>query len=347
MSDDLSPAERDELAAAVRSFLSSKAERDWRSVVELGWTGIGVPAELGGAGFGQRARTVLAGAAGEMLGGGGLLWPTLGLALPLAQSAGAGKLVGEIVAGRRASVGWDGPFAAAPQSPPLRAHDGRVTGRLVAVPGGADADVLLAPVGAEEFEIWALPSSSYAVRDTPAGYVDQSCPVSTVDVDGPGDRLLAGDEASRAWAAGGRLAALWLAAESVGIAGRLLESAVQHAREREQFGRKIGTFQAVSHPLADLYADVQLARSAVDWAAESADRSLPDAADATLAATMLAGDAAVVAAEQAMQVYGALGITWESSLHRYYKRALAIGAFDGGARGARRRLAASLFDRGR
>jgi len=113
-----------------------------------------------------------------------------------------------------------------------------------------------------------------------------------------------------------------MAAEALGVAQRVLELGVEHAKTREQFGRPIGVYQAVSHQLADTYADVELARSLVYWAAwcvAEDDEQAPVAAAATKA---FAAEAAVAACERSIQVHGGTGFTWEHPLHRFYKRAL-------------------------
>jgi alkylation response protein AidB-like acyl-CoA dehydrogenase len=134
-----------------------------------------------------------------------------------------------------------------------------------------------------------------------------------------------------------------LALEAVGISARALELAVAHAKTREQFGRQIGVYQAVAHPLADTYVETELARSLAYWAAWciAEDDALTEVAVA--AAKSFAGDVAVAACERSIQVHGGIGFTWEHVLHTYYKRALAIQAFGGYAHKHRARIAARLL----
>jgi alkylation response protein AidB-like acyl-CoA dehydrogenase len=113
-----------------------------------------------------------------------------------------------------------------------------------------------------------------------------------------------------------------MAAEAVGIAQRVLELGVEHAKTREQFGRPIGVYQAVSHQLADTYADVELARSLLYWAAWCVAQDDDQAPVAAAAAKSFAAEAAVAACERSIQVHGGTGFTWEHPLHRFYKRAL-------------------------
>jgi alkylation response protein AidB-like acyl-CoA dehydrogenase len=126
------------------------------------------------------------------------------------------------------------------------------------------------------------------------------------------------------------------AAEALGVAQRALDLGVEHAKTRVQFGKPIGTYQAVSHPLAQTYTDVELARSLVYWAAwcvAEADERAPLAA---AAAKAFATEAAVAGCERSIQVHGGIGFTWEHPLHRFYKRALWLEGF--GSRPAELRL---------
>jgi alkylation response protein AidB-like acyl-CoA dehydrogenase len=135
-----------------------------------------------------------------------------------------------------------------------------------------------------------------------------------------------------------------LALEAVGIGKKALELAIEHANEREQFGRKIGVYQAVSHRLADTFVETELARSLAYWAAWCVAEKDEQASVATAAAKSYAADAAVAACERSIQVHGGIGFTWEHVLHTYYKRALWIQAYGGHARVQRAKIAAWLLD---
>ena len=135
-----------------------------------------------------------------------------------------------------------------------------------------------------------------------------------------------------------------LALEAVGIAAKALEMAVEHANTREQFGRPIGVYQAVSHPLADTYVETELARSLAYWAAWCVSEEAEEASVAAAAAKSYASDVAVTACERSIQVHGGIGFTWEHVLHEYYKRAMKIQAFGGYPRELRARVAAYLLD---
>jgi alkylation response protein AidB-like acyl-CoA dehydrogenase len=139
-----------------------------------------------------------------------------------------------------------------------------------------------------------------------------------------------------------RLAAVAL--EAAGIAQRALELGVEHAKTREQFGRPIGVYQAVSHPLATTYVESELARSLAYWAAWCVAERDEQTPIAVAAAKSYAGDVAVAACERAIQVLGGIGFTWEHPLHTYYKRALWIQAYGGYSREQRAKVAEWLLD---
>jgi alkylation response protein AidB-like acyl-CoA dehydrogenase len=113
-----------------------------------------------------------------------------------------------------------------------------------------------------------------------------------------------------------------LALEAVGIGARALELAIAYASEREQFGKQIGVYQAISHSLVDGYVAVELGRSLAYWAAWCVAEGDEDVDLAVAAAKSQATEAAVLACEKSIQAHGGVGFTWEHPLHRYYKRAL-------------------------
>jgi alkylation response protein AidB-like acyl-CoA dehydrogenase len=166
------------------------------------------------------------------------------------------------------------------------------------------------------------------------------------------DRAVLYEEAGRAgrgdefFEAGGteteQLAALSL--EAVGIASKALELALEHAKSREQFGKPIGTYQAVSHRLSDTYVETELARSLAYWAAWCVAEGDEQADVACAAAKVYCSDAAVAACERSIQIHGGIGFTWEHVLHVYYKRALWIQAYDGYPSKHRAKIAAFLLD---
>ena len=137
-----------------------------------------------------------------------------------------------------------------------------------------------------------------------------------------------------------------LAVEAVGVAGKALELGVEYVSTREQFGKKIGTYQAVSHPLADTYVETELARSLAYWAAWCVAEEDEQAPTAVASAKAFCAATAVAPCERSIQVHGGIGFTWEHVLHRYYKRAQWIDAFGGNAAKQREVVAAAARRQG-
>lgn len=137
-------------------------------------------------------------------------------------------------------------------------------------------------------------------------------------------------------------AATAVAAVLVGLADRMLAMAVQHATDRRQFGRPVGSFQAVAHRLADVAVALASTRPAVYRAAWSVDVEAASRRRDASMAKALASDAATQAARAALQVHGAMGYTWEHDLHLWMKRAWALAAAWGDARQHRAQVLAAV-----
>ena len=169
--------------------------------------------------------------------------------------------------------------------------------------------------------------------------------VSTVDETLGLGRLSANgvERASGHWTAVRQRLLAALALEAVGIGSKAVELAVDYAKKREQFGRKIGAYQAVSHSLVDAYVAVELARSLAYWAAWAVAEGDEQVELATAAAKSQAAEAAVLACEKSIQAHGGIGFTWEHPLHRYYKRALWLEGALGYGREQRAEIAAFLL----
>ncbi|MFD0270046.1 acyl-CoA dehydrogenase family protein [Streptomyces sp. NPDC127106] len=178
------------------------------------------------------------------------------------------------------------------------------------------------------------PQACVQLRDVDAELLGRSGGSGDAGADGSGGRVL------RALAATGRTAAAVLAAEAAGAAGQALDRTVEYVRTREQFGRAIGSFQAVKHRLADLYVQVQAARSAAYYAAWDPGQGGLALAQALEALRLTAGEA--------IQLHGGIGFTWEHDAHLYFKRAAADELLFGPAHRLRARAAhqAGLFGAG-
>jgi alkylation response protein AidB-like acyl-CoA dehydrogenase len=135
-----------------------------------------------------------------------------------------------------------------------------------------------------------------------------------------------------------------LVAEMVGGMQRTLDLTVEYAKTRKQFGKPIGTFQAVQHQCADMYLEIESARSAAYYAAWSLEENSPDAAVATSIAKMYASDACRTVGNGGIQVHGGMGFTWENDLHLYYRRAKGSETMFGDATFHRERIARLVID---
>jgi alkylation response protein AidB-like acyl-CoA dehydrogenase len=297
--------EQEALREQARAFLSDHPEPSWAELAELGWTGVSIAEEDGGAGLTFVEEAVLFEELGRALYHGPYL-PTIALALPALPD----DLRAEVAAG---DASWTLAFG--PLVPDLD------TAHRVAIVGGDG--------------IYELEGEEREVLTT----TDQSRPLGVVRGGEPGRRLADAavlDEIRSRWLAA-------LAIESCGVARRALELAIEHATTREQFGRSIGVYQAVSHPLADAYTRLELARSLSLWAAWCIAADDDQAPVAAAAAKSYATEAAVAICETAIQVHGGIGFTWEHVLHRLYKRALGNESFASSGTRLRAEVAATLL----
>jgi alkylation response protein AidB-like acyl-CoA dehydrogenase len=190
-------------------------------------------------------------------------------------------------------------------------------------------------VDVEGYVPW-LGAVDFVVSDGGTAYPARGEEVTSVDPSRPLGRLEKSDGEPLAGRANLPRARTASAAEALGVAQRALDLGVEHARTRIQFGKPIGTYQAVSHPLAQSYTDVELARSLVYWAAWCVAEEDERASVAAASAKAFATEAAVAGCERSIQVHGGIGFTWEHPLHRFYKRALWLEGF--GLRPAQLRL---------
>jgi alkylation response protein AidB-like acyl-CoA dehydrogenase len=298
--------EQDALREQARAFLAANPEPSWKELAELGWTGVSIAEEDGGAGLTFVEEAVLFEELGRALYH-GPYFSTVALTLP----ALLGDLRAEVAAG---DASWT--LALGPLVSDLD------TAARVAIVGGDGIYEL------EDAEREVLASS------------DETRPLGVVRGGDPGRRLA--DSGVLEEIRSRMLAAL--AIEACGVARRALEYAIEHASTREQFGRKIGVYQAVSHPLADAYTRLELARSLSLWAAWCVAEDDEQAPIGAAAAKASAAEAAVQVCETAIQVHGGIGFTWEHVLHRLYKRALWIESFGASGATLRAEVAASLLD---
>jgi alkylation response protein AidB-like acyl-CoA dehydrogenase len=142
------------------------------------------------------------------------------------------------------------------------------------------------------------------------------------------------------------VATVALVAEMTGGMQRSLDITVEYAKTRKQFGKPIGSFQAVQHQCADMYLDTESSRSAAYYAAWALQENAPDGARAASVAKMYSSDASRTVGNRAIQVHGGMGFTWENDLHLYYRRAKASETMLGDATFHRERIARMVIDEG-
>jgi alkylation response protein AidB-like acyl-CoA dehydrogenase len=297
--------EQEALREQARSFLADHPEPTWAELAGLGWTGVSIDEADGGAGLTFVEEAVLFEELGYALYR-GPYFSTIGLTLPaLPDDLRAGVAAGE--------ASWTLAFG------PL-------------VPGLDTAD-RVAIVGGDG--IYELEGAERELLTT----TDESRPLGVVRGGEPGRRLadsgILPEIESRALTA--------LSLEACGVARRALEHAIEYATTREQFGKRIGVYQAVSHPLADAYTRLELSRSLALWAAWCVAVGDAQAPVAAAAAKAYAAESAVLVCETSIQVLGGIGFTWEHVLHRLYKRALGIESFGSSGTRLRAEVAAILL----
>ena len=291
---------------------------EWSLAAGAGWLDISVPERDGGAGLGFVEEAIVAEELGRALYPGPFLASVV-MALPALRAAGEDW--GGVARGERiATVAFVDPGGVS------AADDGATTTLtgVVALVVNLDAADLVVLVDAGSARAWLVETSTPGVERTALRPVDATRAVGTLRLHDATARALPVEADVLPHVRDRALAAL--AAEACGVAGRVLELSAHYARERQQFGRPIGSFQAVSHELARSYMDIETSRSLTYWAAGLVQDRAPEASAAAAAAKARASEAAVLACERAIQAHGGIGFTWEHPLHRYYKRALGIAA---------------------
>ncbi|GAA2236315.1 acyl-CoA dehydrogenase family protein [Kitasatospora cystarginea] len=300
----------------------------WRRLVtELGAAGLQVPEEFGGAGASLRETAVVL----EELGRSAAPVPFLGSAVVATAAllaCGAGEPLATLAEDGTVAV-LTVPFSTPPGSgfpDGVRVDvDGTLSGRVTSVADALPAALLVVPaVGADGPGLYLVEADAPGADVVRRTSLDLTRRLADVTLHGaPGRRLAGPDTAAavlqRALLTGAGL----LASEQLGIAEWCLATTVAHLKERRQFGRVLGSFQALKHRLADLWLDTVGARAAARYAADALAGDSPDTAVAVAVAQAHCGALAVRAAEECIQLHGGIGMTWEHPAHLYLKRAKA------------------------
>jgi alkylation response protein AidB-like acyl-CoA dehydrogenase len=317
----------------------------WRALTtEMGLAGMAVPERFGGGGASLRETAVVL----EELGRGLAPVPFLSSAVVATTALLAcseADLLAKLAAGETIAV-LALPFPAGPDwTSTVSVENGRLTGPVTSVADGLAADVLLVPAAGG---LYAVDATAEGVTRTPVVSFDLTRPLADLTFTGAQGRLLAGAGGAAVTAALTTGAAL-LASEQLGVAEWALQTTVEYVKIRHQFGRPIGSFQALKHRLADVWVDVTQARAvaryAADCAATGAGGAAPadDLAVAASLAQAFVGPVAVKATEEAVQLHGGIGFTWEHPVHLFLKRAKS-SAIGYGTADRHRQALAKLVD---
>ena len=334
----------------------------WRQMAELGWMGLVLPEAYGGSGLGfvdlvvvleEMGRVVAPGpffstvvlGAGALLEGGSAAQKEA-----LLPGIAAGKTIATI-AQLEPSGRWDADGITLAAEP----HGGgyRLTGTKLFVPDGLSADLLVvaarAPgsTGSSGIGLFLVDGSAKGVRRSLLQTMDQTRKLAEVtfeQVAVPADRVL-GDPGG-GWALLERIAdrgKVGLCAEMCGGAQRVLEMSVDYAKVREQFGRPIGSFQAIQHKCANMLVEVESSKSITYYAGWAVANDVPEARLAAAMAKAYCSDAYRHTAGEGIQIHGGIGFTWEHDMHIYFKRAKSAEVTFGDATW-NRELVAQLID---
>ena len=285
----------------------------WGEISELGWPGIFIDEEHGGQGLGTVELVILQEELGYALA------PT-----PFFSNVAAGFVIQQAGSDEQKER-WLPGIA----SGEARGTVGVVTNGEAPLVPDADSAALIVLVDGDSATVLEASGAEVEQRDT----IDSTRRFSSVRANGGGE-LLAGDVQ-----AGLDRAEIALAAELVGVGQWALEAAVAYAKDRKQFDRPIGSFQAVAHRCAQMMLEVESARSAVYYAGWTADNEPETLALAASMAKAYSADAGWQVTASSLQVHGGIGFTWEHDLHFFLKRARTDGYLLGSARSHRDRVA--------
>ena len=353
-----------ERVRAISAGAQEEAHSLWRAVAELGWPGLTIASEYGGSGLDLVDLAVVFEQAGAALFPSSL-FSTVALGAPCVQIGGNAEqqqgILPDVATGKLRMTlaqvedtnGWGSEHLA--WIPERSAKGFRLTGQKRHVPDADSSDLIVlavrtqaGSVGSEGISLMVIPADLPGITIRPTQLLDGTrgfCEIDFRDVF-VGDEALLGPEGQaadilQAVTATARVA---LCAEMTGGSQRALDLSVAHAKTREQFGKPIGSFQAISHKCADMLVRVESARSATYYAAWALAHAQPGAQMSSCLAKAYCSDAFAKVAGDAIQVHGGLGFTWEQEPHLHYRRAKTIEHFLGDASWNRELAARALLD---
>ena len=308
--------------AAVREAWSSETGRSgslWRKMAETGFVGLTVPEAHGGLGMDEIDLVLILHEAGRVA-----------LPEPLLETTA-------VVAPTLAEAGTEAQQAA--WLPRISAGEAIATVQLAGAPLVADAHVADVLLLERDGALHCVPRDRFQAMPQPS--LDGARRVFTVEAEVGDDTAMAGG--SEAAAKAFDRAAWATATFLVGLSERMLTMTVDYTKERQQFGRPIGSFQAVKHKMAETLLVVETAKAATWYAGYAIARETEDRSDAVSIAKSYASDAEYKANYDSLQCHGGIGFTWEHDLHLWLKRGKALEQAYGSATWHRARLAQGLF----
>jgi alkylation response protein AidB-like acyl-CoA dehydrogenase len=332
--------------AEVRRLAETDSAHDealWKKMAEQGYTGICFSEEHDGAGLGLVELALILEEAGRALLP-GPFFSSVALAGALLEATASEeqkkKYLAPICRGEARSTvavyeaesGWNTAEAR------IAAGNGRLSGEKLFVPDAAVASTILV---AGRDSVYVVEAGAPGMSITPLRAMDLTRKVYAVTfASTPAEKLARPENLER----GLDCATAALTAEMTGGMQRTLESAVQYAKTRKQFGKIIGSFQAVQNLCADMLLETESSRSAAYYAAWALQENAADAAAAVSIAKLYASDACRTVGNRGIQIHGGMGFTWENDLHLYYRRAKASETTLGDASWHRERLARLVVD---
>jgi alkylation response protein AidB-like acyl-CoA dehydrogenase len=365
-------AEQDELRDGVRTVLARECpislvrevvekgtspDALWSQMVELGWPALTIPETAGGLGMGAVELAVVVEELGRVLAPGPFL-PTVTQFSPVVAEAGspdqqqrflgavaAGELTGTLaLVERSGSVDVDHVTATAAPDGDGFVLDGTKEAVVEASAAEEIAVIARTPGTGGDDGVGAFVVSRADVRLDPVDALDASRPVARVALDGVRigrDRVLGepGPTTAAAVRRAVEVAATALAVETVGAAQSIFDITLAYAKQREQFGAPIGSFQAIKHKFADMLVALERARATSYFAALTIAEDDERRALAASTAKAAAGDCAALLAKEGIQIHGGIGYTWEHDMHLYVRRVKSSALLFGNAAQHRARVA--------
>jgi alkylation response protein AidB-like acyl-CoA dehydrogenase len=335
-------------SAQMRRLMETDTAYDaalWSKLTDQGYTGIIFPEAYGGVGLGKVELMLLMEEAGRALLP-GPFFATVVLAGSVLDSvcspAHKQKYLAPICGGEARSTvailesnaSWN------PRDIQLNAANGKLTGEKYFVSDAAIADFIIVVA---RNGVFVVNAKAPGLKISPMIAMDLTRKLYVVEFNNtPAEEIGATTGLARAF----DVATAALSAELVGGMQRTLDITVEYAKTRKQFGKPIGTFQAVQHQCADMYLETESSRSAVYYAGWALEENSPDAAIAVSIAKMYASDAARTVGNRGIQIHGGMGFTWENDVHLYYRRAKGSETAFGDATFHRERIASMVIDAG-